>query len=115
MRGAVDARGIATTVMLRPEQIFLDDGKGDREVRGTVRATLFFGHDAVAKVTVETPRRIEVLARAIGHRLPRPGQEVTISVEGSALAFGGSDGGGDSRQRVTELGDPVRQVHMQPV
>jgi iron(III) transport system ATP-binding protein len=114
VRGATGTAG-AATLMLRPEQIFLDDGKGDSEVRGTVRATSFFGHDAVAEVTVEAPRRIEVVARAIGDQLPRPGQEVTIGVEGSALAFGDSGGGGDSRQRAAERDEPVRQVHVQPV
>jgi len=85
-RGAIKA-GTAATVMLRPEQIYFEEASGADQVKGVVRSTSFFGHDAIARVGVEGPRPIEVLARAIGHQLPEPGRMVAIGVEGSALAF----------------------------
>jgi iron(III) transport system ATP-binding protein len=85
-RGAEGSAG-AVKLMLRPEQIFVSDLEGAGRVRGTVKAASFFGHDALATVTVEGPQRIEILARAIGGRLPEPGREVSIGVEGSALAL----------------------------
>jgi iron(III) transport system ATP-binding protein len=120
-RGAVGSTG-AVKLMLRPEQIFVGHPGGDGQVRGTVRATSFFGHDALATVTVEGPRRIEIMARVIGGWLPEPGREVSIGVEGSALALavermdapGGAlaaaplSGGGDRRQRIAKLGYPLR-------
>jgi iron(III) transport system ATP-binding protein len=85
-RGAEGSAG-AVKLMLRPEQIFVGDLGDDGQVRGTVRATSFFGHDALATVTVEGPQRIEIMARVIGGRLPEPGREVSIGIEGSALAL----------------------------
>jgi hypothetical protein len=73
--------------MLRPEQIFVSDPEANGGVRGTVKAISFFGHDALATVIVEGPPRTEILARAIGGACPEPGREVSIEVEGSALAL----------------------------
>ncbi len=89
VRGAGGAEGELVTVMLRPEQIFVDDlhEGADGRARGTVEATSFFGHDAVARVAVESTPSLEILARAIGHRLPPAGSTVSITVDGSALAF----------------------------
>jgi iron(III) transport system ATP-binding protein len=85
-RGGEGSTG-AVKLMLRPEQIFVGDLRDDGQARGTVRATSFFGHDALATVTVEGPQRIEIMARAIGGQLPDPGREVSIGVEGSALVL----------------------------
>jgi iron(III) transport system ATP-binding protein len=86
VRGPVGVEGGPVTVMLRPEQISVGD-PGEGEVRGTVARTAFFGHDAVATIVLEGPRRVEIPVRAIGHRLPEPGQAVSLEVNGSALAF----------------------------
>jgi iron(III) transport system ATP-binding protein len=85
VRGEVASAGTAT-LMLRPEQIFIAEGAGDG-VRGLVTSTSFFGHDALAKVRLEGPERIEVLARAIGNQPPEAGRSVALRVEGSGLAF----------------------------
>jgi iron(III) transport system ATP-binding protein len=80
--GASAAR---TTVMLRPEQISCHDRPLDHAPRGRVTATEFYGHDASARILL--PSGPEILARCPGHRLPSPGTEVSILVEGTALAF----------------------------
>ena len=73
------------TVMLRPEQISCHDRDLDGAPRGRVGATEFYGHDASARIVLDSG--LEVLARCAGHRLPAPGEEVSILVEGTALAF----------------------------
>jgi iron(III) transport system ATP-binding protein len=83
--GRLPVRGDAqrrTLVMLRPEQISCHDRLLDGAPGGRVVATQFFGHDASA--------RIALSARCAGHRVPAVGDEVSIVVEGTALALAGS-------------------------
>ncbi len=90
VRGHDGAEGERVTVMLRPEQIYIHengDGGDSEAVRGTVGATSFYGHDAVAQVTIEGPQRLEIQARALGHHLPAAGCTVSVGVDGSALTF----------------------------
>jgi len=89
VRGDAAAGGTAT-VMLRPEQIFVDDTSSAAGVRGLVTGTSFFGHDAIARVRLDGPEGIEVLARAVGQQLPGAGRSVRVGVEGSGLAFAGA-------------------------
>ena len=75
------------TVMLRPEQILCRDTIEPGAPRGRVLATQFYGHDATARIALESPDCPEITARAAGHRLPQVGDEVSVVVEGTALAY----------------------------
>ena len=85
IRGAgADRRGV---VMLRPEQISCRGQPASGSPRGRVVATEFYGHDATARVSIGDRDNLEITARSVGHDLPRVGDEVSILVEGSALAY----------------------------
>ncbi len=88
-RGDISA-GRTATVMLRPEQIVVAEDGSTGGVRGLITSTSFFGHDAVARIRLDGPERIEVLARAVGQQLPEPGRSVRVGVEGSGVAFAGA-------------------------
>jgi iron(III) transport system ATP-binding protein len=97
IRGAPtgEQRGV---VMLRPEQISCHDRPLTGSPRGRVLTTEFFGHDATARVSLRGGG-LEIVARSVGHRLPRVGDEVSIMVEGSALAY-------PPQEREEDPGDP---------
>jgi iron(III) transport system ATP-binding protein len=89
-RGTATAARARATVMLRPEQIHCHapGSMVDAErPRGRVLSTAFYGHDATARIALDDPDRREIVARAAGHLLPQAGDEVTIVVEGTALAY----------------------------
>jgi iron(III) transport system ATP-binding protein len=95
-RGAKLREGEAVALMLRPEQILCRPAGHDPApggAGGRVLSTTFYGHDATARIALEDRRCPEVLARAVGQRLPREGELVTIAVEGSALAYAGAEAG----------------------
>ncbi len=75
------------TVMLRPEQILCREPAAVGAPRGRVLSTQFYGHDATARIALDDPACPEITARAAGHRLPLVGEEVSIVVEGTALAY----------------------------
>jgi iron(III) transport system ATP-binding protein len=79
-----DPRGI---VMLRPEQILCVQDAVPDAPRGRVKSIDFYGHDATACIALGDPDCPEITARAAGHRLPGVGEEVSIVVDGTALAF----------------------------
>jgi iron(III) transport system ATP-binding protein len=91
--GRLSVRGPAAllsgpaTVMLRPEQIVCRPAATSDEVSGQVLSTEFYGHDATARIAVAGTADGEILARAVGHRLPEAGERVSVSVEGEASAF----------------------------
>jgi iron(III) transport system ATP-binding protein len=92
-RGDAGGNGGRVTVMLRPEQILCSPAGSAPDadgVRGRVLSTAFYGHDATARIALEDPGSAPILARAIGQRLPRPGELVSIAVEGTALSYAGS-------------------------
>jgi iron(III) transport system ATP-binding protein len=74
------------TVMLRPEQILCREPTAGSPL-GRVLATQFFGHDATALISLEDPSCPQITARAAGHRLPQVGEQVSVVVEGTALAY----------------------------
>jgi len=78
--------GAPGTVMLRPEQILCRE-PGAEGPRGRVLATEFFGHDATVRIALEDPTAPPVSARAAGHRLPQVGEQVSLQIEGTALAY----------------------------
>ncbi len=86
IRGAIPGAPARASLMLRPEQILCREPR-DGAPHGRVLATQFFGHDATARVSLDDPRCPEILARAAGHSLPSVGDEVSLSVEGTALAY----------------------------
>ncbi len=89
-RHAADAAATEATLMLRPEQILCQDAgleDGHKRPRGRVLSTAFYGHDATARIALDDADRREIVARAAGHLLPQPGDEVVIAVEGTALPF----------------------------
>jgi iron(III) transport system ATP-binding protein len=85
-RGDAGADGDRATVMLRPEQV-LCHAAGPAGPRGRVLSSAFYGHDATARIALEGSERREIVARAAGHLLPQAGDEVSIAVEGTALAY----------------------------
>jgi iron(III) transport system ATP-binding protein len=83
------ARGGATArarLMLRPEQIVCREPLPGAP-SGRVLATHFYGHDATARISLPDPACPEITARAAGHRLPAVGDQVSLVVEGSAMAY----------------------------
>ncbi len=84
-RGAEGLTGTAT-LMLRPEQIHCHEADGEDGALGRVHSTEFYGHDAVARVALGEGGP-EILARAAGHVLPAAGQQVRLTVEGTAIAY----------------------------
>ncbi len=76
------------TVMLRPEQILCRPAApaGDG-VHGRVLSTEFYGHDATARIALDSGGGREIVARSLGQGLPEVGEAVIIAVEGSAVAY----------------------------
>ncbi|HEV7528967.1 MAG TPA: ABC transporter ATP-binding protein [Solirubrobacteraceae bacterium] len=85
-RGANGLGATHGSVMLRPEQILCSEPLAGAP-RGRVLATQFYGHDATARISLADPASPQITARAAGHRLPQVGDEVSLVVEGTALAF----------------------------
>jgi iron(III) transport system ATP-binding protein len=86
VRGSRDGAPARASLMLRPEQILCREPLAGAP-SGRVLSTQFYGHDATARVALADPACPEIIARAAGHRLPNVGEEVSLVVEGSALAF----------------------------
>jgi iron(III) transport system ATP-binding protein len=93
VRGPAAAIAGRATAMLRPEQVLCREPAAAPSLAGPfgrVLSTSFFGHDATARIALEGRERREIVARAAGHALPAVGERVSISVEGTALAFAGA-------------------------
>ena len=75
------------TVLLRPEQISIHRaGSGDGAgTAATVEGCTYYGHDAI--VALRLADGATVTARCSGHALPAAGARVTLTVEGTALAY----------------------------
>lgn len=67
-------------VMLRPEQLCLDDPQTS-PARGTVASVHYHGPDAVIDLRLDDCTTVQ--ARTFGSRLPRPGDSVGITVAGA--------------------------------
>ena len=85
-RGAGEKSQTNVTVMLRPEQIVCQPSPGATGA-GRVLETQFFGHDATARIALADASAPPITARILGHRLPAVGEQVTLRVQGSALAY----------------------------
>ncbi len=76
----------AAWVMIRPEQIRLTCGHATGATGARVRDVTYYGHDA--SVTLSLIRGGQTLtARVFGHIVPQPGDEVSVAVEGPAMAY----------------------------
>jgi hypothetical protein len=73
------------TIVLRPEQIELDDSQHVDSPRGEVIASRFYGHDG--EIDVRLPSNEVVVARLHARLLPPVGATVSLRVTGQALAF----------------------------
>ena len=73
-------------VMVRPEQIVLDEG-ATGGVEGTVASFQYFGHDAVVRVRPETAGLPELVVRVTGGAPLEPGTRVGLSVRGPVVAW----------------------------
>ena len=128
-RGGRQRQGETVTVMLRPEQILCRAGDGPGGRGGRVLSTAFYGHDATARIALEdgaarssrgppgTSCRRSASGSRSRSRAPRwPTRRRTARPPSrcrhSRLA---ARGRGHRRQRVAELGDPLREVDVQPV
>ena len=77
-------------VMVRPEQIrFLPKGNADAP-RAKILAVTFYGHDASVDLALEASGET-VTSLVPGYRVPRPGGEVWLSVEGAVMAYPRAD------------------------
>ncbi|MEY3575842.1 MAG: hypothetical protein RLZZ88_985 [Actinomycetota bacterium] len=73
------------TVILRPEQLELDESNNATAPRGTVVASRFYGHDG--EIDVRLANGEVVVARLHARLLPQVGAEVALRVTGQVLAF----------------------------
>lgn len=73
------------TVIVRPEQIELDDFPTATSARGQVIASRFYGHDG--EIDIKLSNAEIVVARLHARLLPKIGAEVALRVTGQALAF----------------------------
>jgi iron(III) transport system ATP-binding protein len=71
-------------VLLRPEQLRLG-APGPRETVARVAGVDFYGHDS--RAWLDLPGGIRVSARLDGADLPAAGDDVSVTVRGTALAF----------------------------
>jgi iron(III) transport system ATP-binding protein len=71
-------------LLLRPEQIVVHHD--DVGIPAHVEECTFYGHDAVVRLRVTTDGTV-VTARCSGHALPRPGTDVSITLEGVARVY----------------------------
>jgi iron(III) transport system ATP-binding protein len=73
------------TVMVRPEQIKIEDDARRGGVAAVIDNVTFYGHDAV--VGLRLPNGAPVTARVFSHAVPKPGSNVWLVVEGEVAAF----------------------------
>lgn len=73
------------TVIVRPEQIELDDTQNPQSPQGRVIATRFYGHDG--EIDVRLHNGEVVVARLHARLLPTVGSDIALRVIGQALAF----------------------------
>ncbi len=77
--------GDTVTIVLRPEQVVLDDPSASQRVAEVLTST-YFGHDALVRLRL-VDAGAEVLARINRARLPEIGARVGISVDGAVAVF----------------------------
>lgn len=73
-------------VMLRPEQIIIALPNSARGPHARVVAVEFYGREALARLVVDGLTD-PISCRLPGHRAPRAGEDVCITVEGAVMAY----------------------------
>ena len=73
------------TVIVRPEQIELDDTRNPHSPQGRVIASRFYGHDG--EIDVQLSNGEVVVARLHARLLPAVGSDVALRITGQVLAF----------------------------
>ena len=73
-------------VMVRPEQIRFSATPNAEAPRGLVLSVTYYGQDASVRLAL-AGRAETIASRVPGHRAPRPGDEVRLSVEGAVMAY----------------------------
>ena len=82
------ACGGPAEIMLRPEQLTLGAPDAAGGTVASVTQVTFYGHDALVSLTLADGT--VVMARPAGHAVPRAGERVSITVQGSVHAFPGT-------------------------
>lgn len=87
--GASSGDGARLLVLLRPEQIAIEEDGTDRSTNAEVIDTEFYGHDAIVKLRADGfVDEIVVVRLANPARLPERGARVALSAQGPVVAFG---------------------------
>ncbi len=81
------------TLMIRPEQLRVTAGDTDAGVVARVVSVEYYGHDALAELSVAGAETPAVLARLHSDADLAPGQLVSVTVAGAALAWSQSGPG----------------------
>ena len=79
-------------VLIRPEQILLTPGNNGHRPPLTARVTAvtYFGHDAIARLSLETGTGpLELIARTRGDLAPRVDAHVTLAFDGAMRTYDG--------------------------
>jgi iron(III) transport system ATP-binding protein len=79
--------GTGAVVVVRPEQIIVHETPERGAMPAIVDRFEFYGHDAVAHVTLQDPERTRVTARMAGSRTLIAAQPVWVAVSGSAYVL----------------------------
>jgi iron(III) transport system ATP-binding protein len=96
-------------VLLRPEQLRLSATTGPGPA-ARVRSVDFYGHDS--RVWLELPGGLAVTARLDGADVPTPGDDVAVTVRGTALAFPARPGSGPAPDDGGSAGPGIAAVHL---
>jgi iron(III) transport system ATP-binding protein len=81
-------------VMVRPEQIRFVTTPNEAAPRAWVVEVAFYGHDASVRLAL-AGGALTIASRVPGHRAPRPGDEVRLTVEGAVMAYPRASDGRD--------------------
>jgi len=85
-QGNGSAGGGPAQVMVRPEQIRLEDAPGGG-VAATVQSYEYYGHDAVVRVRPEGPGLPDLVVRVTGGAPLEPGRRVGLFVHGTVVVW----------------------------
>jgi iron(III) transport system ATP-binding protein len=73
-------------ILVRPEQVLVDDLSTGPGAKARVEEVSFYGHDAAVRLTL-LPDGPQLVARLPGLRAPEVGRTVTVGVAGEVVAF----------------------------
>jgi iron(III) transport system ATP-binding protein len=73
-------------VLVRPEQVRVDDLSAGATTKARVEEVSFYGHDAAVRLTL-LPGGPVLVARLPGLDAPEVGRTVTVGVAGQVVAF----------------------------